>query len=71
MSKVVIKLFTKDFLPSTELVDANLLLAKVKIDRLQAMYNYDVTLATLLQICGSPEMFLAYQSSSQVIIESF
>ena len=65
------KAFHEGLSTSTELVDANLLLAKVKIDRLQAMYNYDVTLATLLQICGSPEMFLAYQSSSQVISESF
>jgi len=55
---------------STELVDANLLLAKVKIDRLQAMYNYDVTLANLLQICGNPDLFLNYQSNAQVVIES-
>jgi outer membrane protein TolC len=65
------KAFHEGLSTSTELVDANLLLAKVKIDRLQAMYNYDVTLATLLQICGSPDMFLEYQSSSQVIIGSF
>jgi len=64
------KAFHEGLSTSTELVDANLLLAKVKIDRLQAMYNYDVTLATLLQICGSPELFLEYQSSSQVITES-
>jgi outer membrane protein TolC len=55
---------------STELVDANLLLSKVRIDRLQAMYNYDVTLAALLQICGSPDLFLNYQSNARVITES-
>ena len=65
------KAFHEGLSTSTELVDANLLLAKVKIDRLQAMYNYDVTLATLLQVCGSPDLFLAYQSSNQAIIESF
>lgn len=64
------KAFHEGLSTSTELVDANLLLAKVKIDRLQAMYNYDVTLATLLQICGSPDMFLEYQTSAQVITES-
>ena len=64
------KAFHEGLSTSTELVDANLLLAKVKIDRLQAMYNYDVTLATLLQICGSPNLFLEYQSSAQVINES-
>jgi outer membrane protein TolC len=65
------KAFHEGLSTSTELVDANLMLAKVKIDRLQAMYNYDVTLATLLQVCGNPEMFIAYQSSNQVITESF
>jgi hypothetical protein len=43
----------------------------VKIERLQALYNYDVTLATLLQVCGSPDMFLQYQASAQAITESF
>jgi outer membrane protein TolC len=63
------KAFHEGLSTSTELVDANLLLAKVKIERLQALYNYDVTLATLLQVCGSPEMFLQYQASAQTITE--
>lgn len=65
------KAFREGLSTSTELVDANLLLAKVKMDRLQAMYNYDVTLATLVQVCGSPDLFLEYQTSNQVITESF
>jgi len=65
------KAFHEGLSTSTELVDANLLLAKVKIDRLQAMYSYDVTLATLLQVCGTPEMFLNYQSSDLAITEKF
>jgi outer membrane protein TolC len=65
------KAFHEGLSTSTELVDANLLLAKVKIARLQAMYNYDVTLATLVQVCGSPDLFLEYQTSNQVITESF
>lgn len=65
------KAFREGLSTSTELVDANLLLAKVKMDRLQAMYNYDVTLASLLQVCGNPDLFLAYQSNNQVITESF
>ncbi|HCY40939.1 MAG TPA: hypothetical protein DHV48_06220 [Prolixibacteraceae bacterium] len=64
------KSFREGLSTSTELVDANLLLAKVKMDRLQAMYNYDVTLATLVQVCGSPDLFLEYQTSNQVITES-
>ena len=65
------KAFHEGLSTSTELVDANLLLAKVKIDRLQAMYGYDVTLATLLQVCGKPEKFLTYQTSQNVITEKF
>jgi len=65
------KAFHEGLSTSSELVDANLLLAKVKIDRLQAMYNYDVTLAALLQICGSPDMFLAYLTSRDAILEEF
>jgi outer membrane protein TolC len=64
------KAFHEGLSTSTELVDANLLLAKVRIDRLQALYNYDVALGTLLQVCGTPEMFLKYQDSSQAITES-
>lgn len=63
------KAFHEGLSTSSELVDANLLLAKVKIDRLQAIYNYDVTLATLLQVCGSPDLFLAYQTSRDAISE--
>lgn len=65
------KAFHEGLSTSTELVDANLLLAKVKIDRLQAMYNYDVTLATLLQVCGTPDKFLSYQASEDAISETF
>jgi outer membrane protein TolC len=63
------KAFHEGLSTSTELVDANLLLAKVKIERLQALYSYDVILATLLQVCGSPDMFLEYQASTQAITE--
>lgn len=65
------KAFHEGLSTSTELVDANLLLAKVKIERLQALYTYDVTLATMLQICGKPELFLVYQSSEKAITETF
>jgi outer membrane protein TolC len=65
------KAFREGLSTSTELVDANLLVAKVKIERLQALYNYDVTLAALLQICGTPEKFLSYQTSENAISETF
>lgn len=65
------KAFREGLSTSTEVVDASLLLAKVKIDRLQALYNYDVTLATLLQVCGSPDLFITYQDKKELITESF
>lgn len=65
------KAFREGLSTSTELVDANLMLAKVKIDRLQTLYNYDVTLATLLQVCGNPDLFLAWQENKELISESF
>ncbi|MGE5394654.1 MAG: TolC family protein [Candidatus Saccharibacteria bacterium] len=65
------KAFKEGLSTSTELVDANLMLAKVKIDRLQTLYNYDVTLAALLQVCGNPELFIAWQENKELISESF
>ena len=54
------KAFHEDMSNSTEVVDAQLALAQVRIERLQAMYNYDVCLARLLQYSGIPEQFTAY-----------
>ncbi|GAO28125.1 hypothetical protein [Geofilum rubicundum] len=42
---------------STEVTDASLAVAKVRIEKLQAMYAYDVALARLLELAGMPEMF--------------
>ena len=46
--------------PSTELVDAELNLAKVRIERMQAAYNYDVALAKLLEAAGASDEFSEY-----------
>lgn len=45
---------------STELVDAELNLAKVRIERMQAAYGYDVALARLLEAAGVSDEFSAY-----------
>ena len=42
---------------STEVVDAETMLATVKVARLAAYYEYDVTLMNLLSLCGTPEQF--------------
>jgi outer membrane protein TolC len=54
------KAFKEGISKSADLVDARLLLAKTKIERLQDLYQYDVVLATLLQICGTPDDFPKY-----------
>jgi outer membrane protein TolC len=64
------KAFSEGISSSSDLVDANLLVAKTKIDRLQAMYKYDKSLASLLQLCGQPQLFNRYISSEHTINES-
>jgi outer membrane protein TolC len=65
------KAFHEEMSNATEVVDANLALASVRIDRLQAMYNYDLTLAKLLQYAGIPEEFVAYRQRKDVKTESY
>jgi len=63
--------FREGIATSTEVVDAKLLLVKVKIEKLQAVYNFDVSLAKLLELCGLSENFNIYQKSIKSIIETF
>lgn len=49
---------------STDMVDAELNLAKVRIERMQAAYNYDVALAKLLEAAGVSDEFTEYLSRS-------
>jgi hypothetical protein len=42
---------------STEVVDAEVMLSKVRIAMLLAYYQFDVSLASLCSVCGVPEMF--------------
>ena len=43
-----------------EVVDAETMLATVRVARLAAYYEYDVALMNLLAICGTPERFEKY-----------
>lgn len=52
---------------SKDVVDAQLLLSKNKIERLQAAFKYDVTLAKMLENCGVSHMFLTYKNSNNFI----
>lgn len=61
------KSFKQGLATSTEVSDANLLLAKIQIEQLQATYNYDVTLSKLLYFAGIPEQFGEYLNTGIAI----
>lgn len=48
------KAFAEGMATSTEVVDAEVMLSKVRIAVLLAYYEYDVALANLLSLCGAP-----------------
>ncbi|MCU4166048.1 TolC family protein [Carboxylicivirga caseinilyticus] len=55
------KAFTNGLATSTDVVDAQLNMEKVKIAKLQAAYAYDVALASMLQYCGASNTFEQYR----------
>lgn len=55
------KSFAEGMATSIEVIDAQTLLANVKVARLAAYYEYDVALINLLSLCGTPEQFANYQ----------
>lgn len=59
------KLFREGMATSTDVVDAEVVLSKVKIAFLLAYYQYDVALANLLVVCGMPEAFSRYRENGQ------
>jgi outer membrane protein TolC len=63
--------FHQDITNSTEVVDARLALAKVKIERLEVLYDYDLTLAKILEVAGVPQTFNAYYKKPGVKMESY
>lgn len=52
--------YTEGLGTSSDLIDAELNLAKVRIERMQAAYQFDVALARLLEVSGMSSEFLAY-----------
>lgn len=57
--------FKEGFGTSLQVTDAQMMLSKVKIDRLNAIYNYDVNLTDLLKTNGDTNLILEYINSSQ------
>ncbi len=52
--------FAEGICSSTELIDAELNLAKVRIERLETAYRFDMALARLLEASGASEEFANY-----------
>jgi outer membrane protein TolC len=63
--------FSEQIINSSELIDARLQLSKVKIERLEAMYKFDVSLAKLLEYAGVPELLFEYLNKSNIKTESY
>ena len=68
MSRELLRIRRKSFgegmATSTEVVDAEVMLAKVRVAMLMAYYQFDVSLASLCSLCGVPELFWEYYEES-------
>ncbi len=65
------KAFHEEMSNATEVVDARLAQSQVCIERLQAMYGYDLALARLLEYAGISSQFPDYQKRLGVKMESY
>lgn len=54
------KAFHEGAAPSVDVVDASLNLARIRTERLQAAYSYDLLLAKLLEVCGDSDSYNYY-----------
>lgn len=64
------KAFSEGFSTSTAVVDAYIKVAQVKALRLKVLYDYDVTLARLLQMAGIPEQYINFCTGENAVTES-
>ncbi len=55
--------FKEGMASAVDVIDAELNLSKIKIERLQNAFNYDVTLSQLLEAAGISEQFAVYARS--------
>ncbi len=67
--RVRTRAFEEGLATSLDVVDAELSLSRVKIERLTAVFEFDVTLAGLLEACGNSEQFEAYQTGAHMEVE--
>lgn len=59
------KAFSEGMATTTQVSDANLAVAKAKIERLQAIYAWDVALSKLLYYAGLSDQFVSYMNSRE------
>lgn len=59
--------FKEGMAPSSDVVDARLNLAKIKTERLQAAYYYDLMLARLLEACGLSQSLPEYAKRASAL----
>lgn len=75
MSKELLRVrkrsFQEGMATSTDVIDAETLCSKVKILYLSAYYQYDVSLASLLTLCGISEEFWKYKDVGKTVDFSF
>ena len=57
------KAFQEGMATSTEVVDAEVMLSKIKVAYMLAFYEYDVALMNLLSICGAPQEFHDFKAN--------
>lgn len=69
MSTEIVRARQKSFLEgmatSTEVIDAELLLAKVRVATLTAFFQFDTGLINLLAVCGMPDAFARFARSGE------
>ena len=68
--RVRTRAFEEGLATSLDVVDAQLALSRVKIERLQAAYEFDVSLAELLEASGISERFDDYRREGATEVES-
>lgn len=56
--------FEEEMVNSSDLVDAQLALAKVQVAKMKAMYQYDLALAHMLHYCGATDLFFKYMAQA-------
>jgi outer membrane protein TolC len=61
------KAFSEGMATATQVSDADIALAKTKIDRLQAIYSWDLALSKLLYYSGMSDRFTEYLISSDAL----